>query len=75
MKGKIIETVGEPKAHRYTIEDADGNRYFAHFGDLDGNEKLVQNSPRRVDLKNGEEVEFEIAKGNLPHVYHVKKSN
>ena len=41
MIGKIVDTKGLPGAHTFVIENNDGQRYFAHLGDLEQNEQYL----------------------------------
>ncbi|MBI2602331.1 MAG: hypothetical protein HYW48_04680 [Deltaproteobacteria bacterium] len=61
IKGKVIETKGERNPHSFTIQSQDGEKYFAHLGDISDNENLLYNSSETKRLKEGEQVEFDEA--------------
>lgn len=74
IKGKVVRAIGEPQHHRFLIEDDEGNQYFAHVGDLQGNEDLVLQAANRDDLQEGDDVEFEPVSLDQPRAIHVRKA-
>ena len=71
MKGVIISHRGNPDPNSYDIYGDDGNRYFAHVGDLKKNEDILYHTKHEI-LNDGYDVEFDIPNTVKPHVFHVR---
>jgi hypothetical protein len=59
----------------YKIKGEDGNEYFAHMGDVDGNEKILYEAHNKKSLVENESVEFDSIEITSPRAIHIKKTN
>jgi cold shock CspA family protein len=74
IHGTVIKAIGSPKPHDFLIQDDNGEKYFAHLGDLQNNEDKLYDKIKETEfLEIGDEVEFDPVKSEKARAIHVKK--
>lgn len=75
--GTVKKATGNPNPHDFIIEDEEGNKYFAHLGDIEENEKFLYAHPNTTTyLQEGDSVQFdpvEYQEHKGTRAIHVKK--
>lgn len=76
MKGTVIfahKNFNGANPDYYKIRGEDGKDYFAHMGDVDGNEKILYNSENLKSLEENEDVVFDPIPITSERAIHIKK--
>ena len=77
MKGRVIfahRNFEGAESDYYKILGEDGREYFAHMGDVDGNEKILYEAKNKSSLKENEIVEFDSIEITSPRAIRIKKN-